>query len=119
MKHAYYLTGDPVSRHQAKELARRHGLSLTVLGPRDPLPPAGVLICDWDSLGDEPRERVLDLTSNDVGVLLHSYELDFQRQKHAVWQRAILVCRRLDSAISQLTKAVKSGTRHSLARIAT
>lgn len=99
MKPAFYLTADDVNGSLAEQLARRDGVELQILSPSEPLPPQGVLICDWDDLGDEAREGVLSHASPELLLVLHSYGLDFERQRHLVWPQQIVVYRRLDSRL--------------------
>lgn len=99
MHHPNYLTADKTNRDRARQLAGHVGLSLTPLGTCEPLPPAGLLICDWDELGDDLRRRVLELTSPELSVVLHSYDLDFERQRQTVWRRGIIVYRDFDSRL--------------------
>lgn len=99
MRRVYYLTGDFANRNVAAQLAKCGDVLLTMLELRERLPSEGVLICDWDELGDEPREQVLSDASPDLLVVLHSYDLDFERQRRLVWRRQMIVYRRLESRL--------------------
>src|SRR5262249_45660612 len=92
-----YLTTDEVNENQALELARRHGINLCPLTPKDG-PPDGsfaAVLCDWDSW--PAREATLDALLAGPAtrpVALHGYNVGPDQAK-ALRRRGVAVHRHL------------------------